>query len=194
MLSHLKELIPGSEHWPHFVRNTSEQYEARLALVEVQSSPSILFQGMEGSRIPIVVAHGEGLANFSSQINHEKSAKKGIANSIKNVALSFSRKSAFTKGKRGEQESVKHIIEKNTHLIPLRYVDNHGNLTERYPQNPNGSPEGVTGFTTLDGRATIMMPHPERVFRTTQLSWHPNDWSEDSPWMRLFYNARMWVG
>ena len=152
MLSGLKPLIPGAESWPSFVRNRSEQYEARLSLVEVQQSPSILFQGMSGSRIPIVVAHGEGRAVYASE---------------------------------AEREAVQ---------VALRYVDHHGQVTERYPQNPNGSANGATAFTSEDGRATIMMPHPERVFRSVQFSWAPRDWGEDSPWMQLFYNARRWVG
>jgi phosphoribosylformylglycinamidine synthase len=152
MMANLKELIPGAEHWPHFVRNHSEQFEARFSLVEVMDSPSILLQGMAGSRMPIAVAHGEGRAEYL------------------------------------EQSHFSHA------LSALRYVDNHGKATERYPFNPNGSPAGNTGFTTTDGRATIMMPHPERVFRAVQHSWCPEDWQEDSPWMRLFRNARLWVG
>jgi len=152
MMANLKSLIPGAEHWPHFVRNNSEQFEARFSLVEVMDSPSILLAGMQGSRMPIVVAHGEGRAEFK-----QGSLAEGLHTS-------------------------------------LRFIDNDGNATETYPLNPNGSPEGITGFTTDDGRATIMMPHPERVFRTVQNSWHPDEWGEDAPWMRLFRNARVWVG
>ena len=151
MMANLKELIPGAENWPHFVRNLSEQFEARFSTVEVTDSPSIMLQGMVGSRMPIAVAHGEGRAEFKTQDQ--------IAGS----------------------------------LSALRYVDHYGNATETYPLNPNGSPDGLTGFTTTDGRATIMMPHPERVFRAVQNSWHPDDWQEDSPWMRMFRNARVWV-
>lgn len=152
MLSQLKELIPGSEHWPQFERNLSEQFEARFSLVEVVDSPSILLQGMAGSIMPIAVAHGEGRADFS------------VTGS------------------------------ENDALVTMRYVDNFGQVTEDYPQNPNGSPAGITSLTTTDGRVTIMMPHPERVTRTVQHSWHPDDWGNDGPWLRLFQNARKWVG
>ncbi|KFN47700.1 hypothetical protein N790_07560 [Arenimonas malthae CC-JY-1] len=152
MLAQLKSLVPGAEHWPTFHRNRSEQYEARLALVEVQESPSILLSGMAGSRLPVVVAHGEGFARFQQPAHQAQAA------------------------------------------VALRFVDNTGAVTEAYPANPNGSPAGITGLTSRDGRATLMMPHPERVFRTLQMSWHPAGWGEDSPWMRLFRNARAWVG
>jgi phosphoribosylformylglycinamidine synthase len=154
MMSNLKGIIPGAQNWPHFERNLSEQYEARLTMVEVQKSPSILFAGMEGSRIPIVTAHGEGRAVFAGQ-----------------VAMDGCR-----------------------WLTSLRFVDNRGEVTEAYPLNANGSPQGITGVTTPDGRFTIFMPHPERVFRSVLMSWHPDHWGEDSPWMRLFRNARKWVG
>ncbi len=155
MISSLRSLIPGAAHWPRFLRNRSEQFEARLALVEVTESPSILLSGMAGSRMPIAVAHGEGRASFSEQPDAQ--------------------------------------INDEIHLIALRFVDNHGQPTEIYPANPNGSPRGITGLTSTDGRATIMMPHPERVFRTVQHSWAPREWDEDAPWMRLFRNARVWV-
>lgn len=151
MMANIKDLIPGAEQWPHFVRNNSEQFEARFSMVEVIDSPSIMLQGMSGSRMPIAVAHGEGRAEFKSS---EQVAKSQTT---------------------------------------LRFVDNYGKATETYPLNPNGSPQGLTGFTTSDGRATIMMPHPERVFRAVQNSWHPEEWQEDSPWMRMFRNARVWV-
>jgi phosphoribosylformylglycinamidine synthase len=154
MMSNLHELIPGTAHWPHFVRNRSEQFEARFALLEVQKSPSLFFAGMEGSRIPVAVAHGEGYAEFASEAQ----------------------------------------LNAAQPLVSLRFVDNRGAATERYPLNPNGSPRGITGLTTPDGRFTILMPHPERVFRSVQMSWHPQDWGEDSPWMRMFRNARVWVG
>ena len=154
MMSNLHELIPGSEHWPHFVRNKSEQFEARLVLLEVQRSPSLFLAGMEGSRIPVALAHGEGYAEFRDA---------------------------------GELAAAEP-------LACLRFVDHRGAVTERYPYNPNGSPRGITGLTTADGRFTILMPHPERVFRTAQMSWHPEDWGEDSPWMRMFRNARVWLG
>jgi phosphoribosylformylglycinamidine synthase len=154
MMSNLKEMIPGAHNWPHFERNASEQYEARLALVEVRKSPSILFAGMEGSRIPIAVAHGEGRAVFADAKSRQ--------------ACDF--------------------------LVAMRYVDNRGKVTETYPYNPNGSPQGVTAVTTPDGRFTILMPHPERVFRSILLSWHPDGWPDESPWMRMFRNARAWIG
>jgi phosphoribosylformylglycinamidine synthase len=154
MMSNLHELIPGAELWPHFVRNRSEQFEARLSLVEVQASKSLFLQGMAGSRMPIAVAHGEGRAEFA----------------------------------RSPQAAL------DTGLVALRFVDNHGRATEAYPANPNGSPLGIAGLTNLDGRFTIMMPHPERVFRSVQYSWAPQEWGEDGPWLRLFRNARVAVG
>jgi len=155
MLSNLHELVPGSESWPHFVRNRSEQFEARVAMVQVQESPSIFLQGMSGSRLPIAIAHGEGHAEF---------------------------------------ESEEALLEADlSGTVALRYVDNHGKVTERYPANPGGSPRGITGLTTRDGRVTIMMPHPERVFRAVTNSWRPDEWQEDGGWMRMFRNARVWV-
>ncbi|PIE83733.1 MAG: phosphoribosylformylglycinamidine synthase [Candidatus Contendobacter odensis] len=156
MLSSLHELIAGTELWPRFVRNRVEQFEARLSLVEILPSPSLFLQGMEGSRLPIAVAHGEGRAEFNDAHDMEQ-------------ALA-------------------------TRIVTLRYVDNAGQATEHYPENPNGSPAGITGLCNNDGRFTIMMPHPERVFRTVQYSWHPDDWNRDAPWLRLFRNARKWLG
>jgi phosphoribosylformylglycinamidine synthase len=154
MMSNLHEIIAGTKHWPHFVRNKIEQFEARFVMVEVQNSPSIFFDGMAGSKMPIVVSHGEGYAEFND--------KKQI-----DAAQKF---------------------------VTLRFVDHQGKATEVYPLNPNGSPQGITGLTNEDGRFSILMPHPERVFRTVQSSWHPDDWQEDSPWMRMFRNARKWLG
>jgi len=152
MFSHLKDIIPGAEHWPVFNRNVSEQFEARLVMVQVLNSPSVLLKGMQGSQLPIVVAHGEGRVEHQN----DQSASNTIAT--------------------------------------LQYIDHSGNVTESYPMNPNGSPDGQTGFTTNDGRFTIMMPHPERVFLKKQYSWLPDDWTaENGPWMRIFYNARNWV-
>ncbi|MFG0454154.1 phosphoribosylformylglycinamidine synthase [Shewanella mangrovisoli] len=156
MLSNLKEIIPGSEHWPRFVRNRSERFEARFSLVEVQQSPSLFFQGMAGSRMPIAVSHGEGHAEFASA-----------------QALALAEASG---------------------TIALRFVNGKGEIATQYPQNPNGSPNGLTGICTTDGRVTLMMPHPERVFRTVANSWHPDNWGEDSPWMRMFRNARVNLG
>jgi len=155
MMSNLHSIIPGADHWPHFVQNKSERFEARFASLKIDKSPSILFAGMEGSVIPIAVSHGEGYAEFK-----DAAAAKACSDSG---------------------------------LVSARYVDNHHNVTEQYPLNPNSSPLGMTALTTRDGRATIMMPHPERVFRTVAMSWHPENWGEDSPWMKLFYNARAWV-
>ncbi len=150
MLATLRELIPGAEGWPDFVDNYSEQFEARLSLVEVGNSASIFFQGMAGSRIPAVTAHGEGRADFNG----------------------------------GELPSQ---------LITLRYIDSMGNATEHYPDNPNGSPGGITGLCNTDGRVTILMPHPERTLRTVNFSWAPQEWSDTSPWQRMFVNARQWT-
>ncbi len=151
MMSGLKEIIPGAENWPEFKRNDSEQFEARVSMVKVQPSPSILMKGMEGSMLPVVIAHGEGRAEFNDASDKEA-------------------------------------------LVALNYVDNYGETTTDFPANPNGSPDGITGLTTDDGRFTIMMPHPERCFRTLQNSWHPESWNEDGAWMRMFRNARFWVG
>jgi phosphoribosylformylglycinamidine synthase len=154
MMSNLNELIPGAQAWPHFVRNRSEQFEARSVMLEVQRSRSLFFEGMAGSRMPIAVAHGEGYAEFRDAAAEEAARA----------------------------------------LVTLRFVDNRGAPAETYPCNPNGSPGGVTGLTTPDGRFTILMPHPERVFRTVQNSWHPGSWGEDGPWLRMFRNARRWCG
>ncbi|PCH61672.1 MAG: phosphoribosylformylglycinamidine synthase [Gammaproteobacteria bacterium] len=155
MMSHLSQLIPGTQHWPSFERNESEQFEARLVMVEVMESPSILFDSMVGSKIPVVVSHGEGRVAWTEIDDAEQTLKQQLAS--------------------------------------LRYIDNYGEPTVAYPANPNGSPLGITGLTTADGRFSIMMPHPERVFRTSQFSWHPAEWGEDSPWLRMFRNARRWL-
>jgi phosphoribosylformylglycinamidine synthase len=155
MMSNLRDLIPGAERWPRFVTNRSERFEARLALVTVEASPSVLFAGMAGSRLPIAVAHGEGRAELRADGDLTALAEAG--------------------------------------LVAARFVDHAGRPTEVYPENPNGSPGGLTALTTPDGRVTIMMPHPERVFRTIQHSWHPGGWGEDAPWLRLFRNARAFV-
>ena len=156
MLAALKPLIVGADHFPTFVRNRSEQFEARLATVRVDSSPSVLLKGMEGSRLLVAVAHGEGRAEF-------------------------------------ESEAAERACDSNG-LVSLRYVDNHGQIASRYPLNPNGSPMGITGLCSVDGRVTLMMPHPERVWRKVQHSWAPTSWSANGPWLKLFSNARQWVG
>ena len=155
MVSLLHELIPGADNWPSFVRNRSEQFEARLTLVSVEASNSAFLAGMEGSRFPLAVAHGEGRAEFS------------------------------VPGKQQAMFDGNHIT--------LRYVDNHGNPAQLYPANPNGSAAGIAGISSADGRVTLMMPHPERVFRASQNSWHPRDWLEDAPSIRMFRNARLWL-
>ncbi|MCG3170621.1 MAG: Phosphoribosylformylglycinamidine synthase [Pseudomonadales bacterium] len=155
MMSYLREIIPGSAHWPRFLRNTSEQYEARVALVRIERSPSVLLDGMQGSLIPVVVSHGEGRATFADGACAALEAAGGVA---------------------------------------VRYVDHHGEPTQRFPANPNGSGAAVAAVTSADGRVTIMMPHPERVFRTVQNSWRPSAWGEDGGWTRLFRNARVWLG
>ena len=156
MMSNLHSLIPGAVDWPRFVRNRSEQFEARVAMVEIPQSPSIFFAGMAGSRLPVAVAHGEGRAEFTSAAHLEQLQGSGS--------------------------------------VAMRFVDNHLRGTEVYPANPNGSPQGITGVSSADGRVTIMMPHPERVFRSVTNSWAPADQGEDSGWMRMFRNARVWVG
>jgi len=152
MMAALKELIPGAQAWPRFVKNTCEQFEARLSTMEIVASPSVFLAGMAGSRIPVVTAHGEGRAVFECDAHQREVVVSG------------------------------------------RFVDNRGRATDLYPLNPNGSPGGLTAVTTADGRFTALMPHPERVFRSVQLSWHPDGWGEDSPWMRLFRNARTAIG
>lgn len=155
MMSTLSSLIPGAENWPRFVTNLSERFEARFVEVEIQKSPSVLFAGMEGSRLPIVVSHGEGRAEFKNKAHLEALEKSG--------------------------------------QIAVRYIDHSCKVTEQYPMNPNGSPNGITSVTNSDGRFTILMPHPERVMRTVSNSYHPDEWGEDSPWVRLFRNARVFV-
>ncbi|MEC7804619.1 MAG: phosphoribosylformylglycinamidine synthase [Pseudomonadota bacterium] len=155
MLAELSSLIPGAKHWPRFVSNLSEQFEARLSLVTVERSASIFLSEMSGSRLPIVTSHGEGRAEFAAA---------------------------------AELEECSHNAQ-----VCIRYVDNHGRVTTDYPANPNGSPEGIAGLCSKDGRVTILMPHPERVFRTVQHSWCPDHWGEDGPWMRMFRNARVWL-
>jgi phosphoribosylformylglycinamidine synthase len=172
MMSNLHEIIPGADNWAHFSRNQSEQFEARFVMVEVQKSPSIFFEDMIGSRMPIVVSHGEGYADFSSGIT----PASGKDSSLK---LRF-----------GDDKRLKAAQK----LVTLRYVDHRGNATEIYPLNPNGSPQGITGLTTPDGRFSIMMPHPERVFRAIQNSWYPRELQENGAWLRMFQNARKWVG
>lgn len=156
MMSNLKNLIPGADHWPRFVRNLSEQFEARFSLVQVQHSPSVLFTGMAGSHMPVAVAHGEGYAEFAD------------ANALR--------------------------VCNESGTVAMRFIDNHLNATEAYPANPNGSPMGITSVSSVDGRVTIMMPHPERVFRAASNSWKPDEWKEDGAWLRLFRNARVFVG
>lgn len=156
MMSNLRDLIPGADLWPRFVRNRSERFEARFSLVQVQDSPSAFFAGMAGSVMPIAVSHGEGRVEVRDAAHLDALQQSG--------------------------------------LVGLRFVDNRGNVTEQYPANPNGSPDGITAVTTTDGRATIMMPHPERVFRTVANSWHPDNWGEDGAWMRMFRNARVRLG
>jgi phosphoribosylformylglycinamidine synthase len=149
MMAQLSDLIPGAENWPTFTINESEQFEARLTMVEIPDNPSIFLQNMSGSKLPIVISHGEGKAQFNNKIDN----------------------------------------------IALQYIDNKGKITEKYPANPNGSPSGITGVTTPDGRFTIMMPHPERIFLSSQYSWLPKTWEhEEGPWMQMFWNARRWIG
>ena len=150
MMAQLSDLIPGAENWPTFTINESEQFEARLTMVEIPDSPSIFLQNMSGSKLPIVISHGEGRADFNNRIDKSQ--------------------------------------------IALQYINNKGNITERYPANPNGSQSGITGITTPDGRFTIMMPHPERIFLSSQYSWLPKTWEhEEGPWMQMFWNARAWL-
>jgi phosphoribosylformylglycinamidine synthase len=169
-LSKLKELIPGAELWPSFERNASEQYEARVCMVEVTDTkgpntpPSVFLHGMNGSRLPIVTAHGEGRAHFPSG-----------ASSITSPQTLY-----------------------NENLVSLRYVDNYGKQTETYPYNPNGSPLGITGVRSQDGRVLALMPHPERTILREVGSYIPKEkieeWGELGPWSRMFKSARRWVG
>ncbi|WP_407908044.1 phosphoribosylformylglycinamidine synthase [Lysobacter claricitrinus] len=152
MMSTLAPMIPGAEHFPRLLRNRSEQFEARLALLQINESPSIFLKGMEGSRIPVAVSHGEGRVHFD-----DPAARTAIA-------------------------------------VSARYVDGRGEQASQYPLNPNGAHDAIAGFTSRDGRVTLLMPHPERTLRTANLSWAPRDWPADSPWLRMFRNARVWVG
>jgi phosphoribosylformylglycinamidine synthase len=152
MLSQLKDLIPGAEHFPQFLRNASEQYEGRVALLEVADSPSLFLRDMQGSRIPVAVAHGEGRASFEATGDNARVA------------------------------------------VALNYINGDGGLATSYPANPNGSANAIAGLCSDDGRATILMPHPERTLRAANFSWAPRDWRDDSPWQRMFRNARAWVG
>ena len=152
MMAQLRDIIPGAGHWPSFQRNRSEQFEARLAMLEVVGSPSVFLEGMAGSRIPVVVSHGEGRAEFASEADR---AAAGVA---------------------------------------LRYVAGDGGPALSYPDDPNGSTDAIAGLCSEDGRATILMPHPERTLRSLNFSWHPAEWPGQSPWMRMFHNARRWVG
>jgi phosphoribosylformylglycinamidine synthase len=168
MISNLHALIPGAGHWPRFVQNQSERYEARLVSLKIERSPSVLFAGMEGSVIPVVTAHGEGFAEFASAEAARACSASGL------VCARF--------------------VDNQQALAQARQIAPSSPVyTEQYPLNANGSPLGMTAFTTVDGRVTILMPHPERVFRSVALSWRPPEWGEDSPWMKLFYNARDWV-
>jgi len=155
MLADLADLLPGAAGWPRFVRNRSERFEARVAMLRIEPGPSILLRDMIGSRIPVALAHGEG---------------------------------------RAEVDAAQLTALESAGLVAARYVDGRGAVATRYPANPNGSPGGIAALTNRDGRITILMPHPERVFRTAQMSWHPPEWGEDSPWMQLFYSARTWLG
>ncbi|MGB4812748.1 MAG: phosphoribosylformylglycinamidine synthase [Methylophilaceae bacterium] len=161
MMSNLRSVIPGAAHWPHFVKNKSEQFEARLAMVEILESPSLFFNGMVGSKMPIAVAHGEGFTEFSD------AAMVNVGLTQKLVTMRF---------------------------IEPKFDTEASTPTMRYPFNPNGSPQGLTGFTNADGRFSIMMPHAERVIRNVQNTWTRSKDTEDSPWMRMFRNARKYVG
>ena len=157
MMSNLAEIIPGSQGWPKFKRNRSEQFEARLSMVEVAKSPSLILAEMQGSRLPVVVSHGEGRADFAHLGRDGNSVSDGLA-------------------------------------IALQYIDGTGAVTQTYPLNPNGSPQGIAGVTNADGRITIMMPHPERVYQTAQMSWQPENWGELSGWYRMFAAAHKALG
>ena len=148
MMSQLADIIPGANNWPRFVRNESEQFEARLSMVTIPKSPSVFLSALAGSSVPVVVSHGEGRADFAQH---------------------------------GNIDAVN---------IALQYVDGQNHVTQTYPLNPNGSPQAIAGVTSTDGRATIMMPHPERVYRTAQMSWQPEGWGDNSAWLHMFVNAR----
>ena len=154
MVSNLADIIPHAANWPKFKRNLSEQFEARLSMVSVPKSSSLILNEMVGSSLPVVVSHGEGRADFA-HLNHTIASDLNIA---------------------------------------LQYVDGQNQITTDYPLNPNGSPQGIAGVANADGRVTIMMPHPERVFRTAQMSWQPQGWGELSGWYRLFASARKVLG
>jgi phosphoribosylformylglycinamidine synthase len=156
MFALLRELIPGAQHWPRFLRNRSEQFEARFSMVQIGDSPSVLLAGMHGSRLPVAMAHGEGQPQFQLP------------------------------------QDLQRCLDQR--LVAFRYISNRGEVALTYPANPNGAVHGIAALTSIDGRATITMPHPERVYRSVQNSWHPRDAGEDSGWMRMFRNARLWLG
>jgi phosphoribosylformylglycinamidine synthase len=156
MFAHLKSIIPGAAHWPRFVRNRSEQFEARASLVRINAVDSPWIDGMAGSVLPIAVAHGEGRAEFV------------------------------------EADALAALTRQNA--IALQFVDNRHNVADSYPANPNGAVNGIAGIVNVSGRVLAVMPHPERVFRSVNNSWHPDGWGEDGPWVRLFRNARVALG
>jgi phosphoribosylformylglycinamidine synthase len=156
MLALIKELIPGAHSWPRFLRNRSEQFEARFGMVRVERSPSVLLQGMHDSQLPIAISHGEGRAEFANEAALRECLQGG--------------------------------------LVALRYLSTRAEPAMTYPANPNGAVQAIAALTTPDGRVTVTMPHPERVYRSAQNSWHPSGAGEHSGWMRLFRNARAWVG
>ena len=156
MFALLRELIPGAQYWPRFLRNRSEQFEARFSLVRIADSPSVLLTGMSGSHLPVAMAHGEGQPQFH-----------------------------------GAHDLQQCLAQR---LIAFQYITNRGEVAQAYPANPNGAVQGIAALTSVDGRVTITMPHPERVYRTVQNSWHPDHAGEDSGWMRMFRNARLWLG
>ncbi len=184
MMSNLHSIIPGSDHWPRFVQNQSERYEARFVSVKIEKSPSVLFAGMEGSVIPIAVAHGEGFAEFKDAAAAQRCSESGLV-----VARFIDNKQALALAQSSDMSVVAQRAKSEAQRAKEEPI-----YTEQYPLNPNGSPLGMTALTTTTGRVTILMPHPERVFRTAAMSWHPAEWGEDSPWMKLFYNARAWIG
>lgn len=220
MLSYLGELIPGATHWPRFTRNRSEQFESRTVLVRIEDSPSIFLQGMAGSILPVVVAHGEGRVRLphtdsvsgagakwpDTDSVSGPGAKWSDTDSVSGAGAKWQHTNSVSapakqwdpaSGNAGPMQSTPRDVASTLirqRQVALAYVETDGSVATRYPANPNGSEQGWTGFCNLDGRVTMMMPHPERLFRTVQHSWHPMDWDADGPWLRMFRNARAWVG
>lgn len=200
-LSRLTDIVPGAQEWPTFERNTSEQYEARVCMVEVMDppsqTPSVFLHGMHGSKLPIVTAHGEGRASFSPTGTYRPRCREPWCTTGRSSRVLFtSTRANLVANMLPGSSSPQSLVDRG--LVSMRYVDNYLQPTERYPYNPNGSPLGVSGVRTPDGRVLALMPHPERTIIKEVSSWYPKkvaeDWGDYGPWVRMFKSARRWVG